>query len=101
MGVVQYEWCSIVSCHLQSYVTEIPPGNFLYSVMNINPCDEHTVVYNYYQYPGIATQEDKVLNELFLVLHAVQLLYIFISVLCFTLDLLSYVSCDILWLEYS
>jgi hypothetical protein len=54
----------IVLINRQSYITEIPIGNTLLSVSNINPCDEQTAVFNYYQYNGLATPEDQLYNEL-------------------------------------
>lgn len=35
----------------------------------MNPCDETTVVHNYYQHSEIATPRDNLLNQLFMVLN--------------------------------
>jgi len=51
-------------------VTQIPHGDAVLSVRNINPSDANSVLHNYYQHDGKATKREHILNELLLVCHS-------------------------------
>ena len=51
-------------------MTQIPHGDAVLSVRNINPSDANSVLHNYYQHDGKATKREHILNELLLVCHS-------------------------------
>lgn len=61
-----YSVFNVSSC-LQTNITKVPVKAAVFRIKNINPCDTMSVLLNYYQHGGLASEHEKILNELLVV----------------------------------